>query len=828
MMLAIRLIAVMTGLVLLTATALGWLAHGNGGTPFLSAGLALAGVAALAILPGWLTARKSAPGELDHMAAELRDTTAALLAERRAHELALEQYAQRERMLSAALELARHPIITLTLDGTIKTWNPAAEQLYGFTSAEAIGQNIEIIIPPDRRDEHLAILAKSLREEWVQSLETIRAAKGDRRIDVSIRLRPIKSSTGEIVELAEVTHDLTRKRSAEEKFRLAVESCSSGMIMINSAGEIVMVNNEIERLFGYRREELLGRNVDMLIPARLRSQHVRHRASFARHPETRRMGEGRELFGLRKDGTEFPVEVGLNPIPNSKDPLVLSEIVDISERKRLERLKDDFVSTVSHELRTPLTSISGSLGLLIGGAAGPLPDPAARLLAIAQTNSQRLVRLVNDILDIEKMESGQIAFNFKRVETRALVGQAIEANRGFADGYRVQVRLDAASVAGEVHADPDRLVQVVTNLLSNAIKFSPPDGEVVVALQKRDDVVRISVRDHGPGIPADFRPHMFEKFAQADATDARRKGGTGLGLSIVKQIVSRLGGSVGFDDAPGGGTVFHVDLAGREQVAEKEIDRGGKPDAVRILLCADDPNRAMAIREGLQQFGFATDFAHDRADAIERAAAAPYAAIVVDLDLPGGESSGLIRELRDGARGGMTPVIGMTSDLSRDREATSAFEPDDWVDKPVDPDRLAQVLDRAAVREPNRPPRILHIDDDPYVLQLVARALGPGAAVTSVDSAEAARTALAVGSFDLAVLDIELGPVSGLDLLPELRNREGRPLPVIIFSAQGANLATDPRVQESLNKSRAALDRLVATVQNRLTPRSSPAPKEIV
>jgi PAS domain S-box-containing protein len=287
--------------------------------------------------------------------------------------------------------------------------------------------------------------------------------------------------------------------------------------------------------------------------------------------------EGRPARGIeavteRPDGTR----VNFLPYPtllrDASGRLIgaINLLVDISERKRLERLKDEFVSTVSHELRAPLTSISGSLGLLIGGATGKLPDAAERLLAIAQSNSQRLVRLVNDILDIEKMESNWIAFNFKLVEARAVVQQAIEDNRGFADSYRVRIRLDPASVAGEVHADPDRLVQVVTNLLSNAIKFSPADGEVVASVGRRDDLIRISVRDHGPGIPLDFRPRMFEKFAQADATDAGRKGGTGLGLSIVKQIVARLGGAVDFEDAPGGGTVFHVDLGGREQVSERE------------------------------------------------------------------------------------------------------------------------------------------------------------------------------------------------------------------------------------------------------------------
>ena len=236
------------------------------------------------------------------------------------------------------------------------------------------------------------------------------------------------------------------------------------------------------------------------------------------------------------------------------------------ERKRLDRLKDEFVASVSHELRTPLTSIFGSLSLLLNNAAGHLPEPAARLLAIAHGNSQRLVRLVNDILDIEKMESGQVAFDFKRVESRLLVEQAIEANRGFAESSGVRIRLEDASAVGVVRADPDRLTQVVTNLLSNAIKFSPTDNEVVVAVEEGTDVV-ISVRDHGPGIPDDFKPHIFERFAQADATDAKQKSGTGLGLSIVKQIVERLGGEVGFADAPGGGTIFHIELPHWKHVA---------------------------------------------------------------------------------------------------------------------------------------------------------------------------------------------------------------------------------------------------------------------
>jgi signal transduction histidine kinase len=227
-----------------------------------------------------------------------------------------------------------------------------------------------------------------------------------------------------------------------------------------------------------------------------------------------------------------------------------------NERKRLERLKDEFVATVSHELRTPLTSIAGAIGLLAADTGGKSPGATKRLLTIAHTNSQRLVLLLNDILDIGKMESDSAAFYLKRVEVQPLVKQAIEANRAFAAGYDVRIRLDSPSAAVDVHADPDRLVQAVANLISNAIKFSPRGEEIVVAVESRSDTTRISVRDHGDGVPEEFKPHIFEKFAQADATDARRKGGTGLGLSIVKQIADRLDGIIDFEAAPGGGTIF--------------------------------------------------------------------------------------------------------------------------------------------------------------------------------------------------------------------------------------------------------------------------------
>lgn len=242
-------------------------------------------------------------------------------------------------------------------------------------------------------------------------------------------------------------------------------------------------------------------------------------------------------------------------------------VADAGERIRKDRLKDEFVAAASHELCTPLASIAGALGLLIGGAAGPLPEPAVRLLRIAQTNCQRLIRLSNDILDLEKIASGKLAFRSERLSARAAAEQAIESNRAYADSFGVRVRLEQDAVAGDIYADADRLAQVITNLLSNAIKFSPRGGEVVVTICERNDIVRLAVRDHGPGIPLAFRTRIFEKFAQAAAADAPQQGGSGLGLSIVKQIVARLGGTVGFEDADGGGTIFYVDLPAWAQAA---------------------------------------------------------------------------------------------------------------------------------------------------------------------------------------------------------------------------------------------------------------------
>jgi PAS domain S-box-containing protein len=749
-----------------------------------------------------------------------------------------------EVLQNAILNSADFAIIATDAKGVIQLFNVGAERMLGYAASDMVNK----ITPSDIHDPVEVIArAEGLTAEFgtvitpgfgalafkasrgiEDKYELTKIRKDGSRFPAQVSVTALRDDQTKIIGYLFIGADNSaaqaaiiaakREKVAEEMFRRAVESCPSGMVMADSAGRIVLVNGEIERMFGYRRSELIGQSVDMIVPGHLYAEHIQHRDKLIAQTEILYTPAGRIPVGRRKDGSEFPVEIGLNPIHTDDDLLVLSVIVDTSERKRIDRLKDEFVSTVSHELRTPLTSISGSLGLLVGQCSGQLPQMAQRLLTIAHTNSQRLVRLINDILDIEKLESGRVVFNLSQVDIRQLVEQAIEDNRGYAEGYGVHIRFDTASADCEVNADPDRLVQVITNLLSNAIKFSPADGEVLVTVGKTDNVIRISVRDHGSGVPADFKDHIFTKFAQADGTSSRQKGGTGLGLSIVKQIVERLGGKVSFDDVPGGGTIFFVVLPAWEGTAGREIDLEADAGVSRILLCEDDRDTATAVREGLRQAGFAVDFAYTMTAAIQRVAATRYAAILVDLQLPDGDGVGLILRLRAQTQYRNTPIVVTAGDPERGRNdvRSSRLNVLDWLTKPIDFEHVVRILKSAIVSRPDERPRVLHVDDDHDVLAIVAHALREIADVVSVDSIAGARRALAADRIDLAVLDILLGTDSGLDLLPGLHGNLGNAIPVIILSTHGAGFPCSDQVEAAFSKSSSSLENFVEAVRDRL------------
>jgi signal transduction histidine kinase/DNA-binding response OmpR family regulator len=488
-----------------------------------------------------------------------------------------------------------------------------------------------------------------------------------------------------------------------------------------------------------------------------------------------------------------------------------------AERDRAERdkeiaekaaqLKDEFIATVSHELRTPLTAITASLALMEDDLDPHVGRETKELLDIAHGNSRRLHRLVDDILDIEKLEAGKIAFHLEPVAVQPLLEQALAIDRALAERNGVVLRLvPAQGAAACVHADRDRLAQVVANLLSNAIKFSPRGSEVVLAAEHSDGKVRITVRDHGRGIPAHFTGRVFERFAQADNSDARAKGGTGLGLSIVKEIVQQMGGSVGFADAPGGGTMFFADLPAVE---------AARAPAASILMCAGTQGAIGIAGERLRRDGYRVDWARSTEDATARAGATAYGLVLVDLQSGELDGISLIRKLRGLPGYADTPLIVLcdASGEARPERDIATLNVFDWIHSPLSAEELRAHIEDALGAGAARPARILHLDDDPVVLAALARACHADEHVVAVKTVAEARAAIAAGDFDLAIVDLDLGGAPGMDILPHLRNRDGRAVPVIIYSTHGATPEQAAQVQAALIKSHTSIANLVRVLR---------------
>jgi PAS domain S-box-containing protein len=380
-------------------------------------------------------------------------------------------------------------------------------------------------------------------------------------------------------ELMSEVHDRRRaEQSLSETLSLMqaiFESANQSIISTDVSGVIRTFNRAAERMLGYSAEEMIGKETPVILHDA--PEVSRYAAKLSKElgfeissgfetfvAKTRIVGipDENEWTYIRKDGTRFSVLLSVNPLRDGDGHITgyVGIGYDITERKKIERMKNEFISTVSHELRTPLTSIRGSLGLIAGGLAGQMPPQAKPLIEIAMNNCERLVRLINDILDIEKIESGKMDFRNKPLVLVPLIEQSLLANEAYGRQFGVSFTLTQDVADARIYSDPDRIIQVMTNLLSNAAKFSPEGSTVTVNLARTNGRLRVSVSDQGSGIPAAFREQIFQKFAQADASDARQKSGTGLGLSICKAIVEKLGGTIAFETQLGKGTTFYFEL----------------------------------------------------------------------------------------------------------------------------------------------------------------------------------------------------------------------------------------------------------------------------
>lgn len=362
-------------------------------------------------------------------------------------------------------------------------------------------------------------------------------------------------------------YDITELKQAEmllkdqaQRTQAILDNAVDGIITIDQNGLVSSINKSAMKIFGYTPAEVIGQNVMMLMPEPYSGTHDDYLHNYITSGHAKIIGIGREVAGQRKDGETFPMNLAISEISHNGQRMFIGMVRDITEQKLAERMKNEFVSTVSHELRTPLTSISGSIALINSGTLGELPEQIKVMLDIAYKNSLTLANLINDLLDMEKIAAGKLTFNLQKQAIQPLLEQAIAANKNYGEQYGVHYALTKPADGIQVLADAQRLIQVLSNFLSNAAKFSPVGSSVEIEAQTMGNRIRVSVIDHGPGIPANFRGRIFQKFTQADASDTRQKGGTGLGLAISKELIEHMGGSIGYESEPGQGSTFFFEL----------------------------------------------------------------------------------------------------------------------------------------------------------------------------------------------------------------------------------------------------------------------------
>ena len=736
----------------------------------------------------------------------------------------------RTHLLRAADEAARlaivaertdNAVIITDADGLIEWVNQGFERISGYTLAEAIGRKPGAVLQgPDTDPATVACMRDKLRAGEACQTEILNYHKNGTPCWLSLGIQPIRDDRGHIIRFIAIVSDVTeRKRiesdlkSGEARIRAIVDTVVDGIISIDAHGIIRTINPAAERIFGYSREEMLGHNVNMLMPEPYRSAHDGYLHSYLATGEKKIIGIGREVTGQRKDGSTFPMDVAVSEMRVGDERMFTGVARDITERKRLEQIKSEFVSTVSHELRTPLTSIRGALGLVVGRFADVLPDKARHMLEMAERNSERLTLLINDILDLEKIESGRLEFEFRPDDLVALAQRALEDNEGYARRHDVQLSLDTTLDAAPIHGDAHRLLQVFANLISNAVKYSPAQGTVEIAVLPHAGGWRVAVRDHGSGIPEAFRNRIFQRYAQADSSDTRAQGGTGLGLSIAKAIVERHEGRIGYETESRVGATFHFDLPAWQARIESA------PDAARpasVLICEDNAYVAEILAALLEQEGQGSDIAATAAAARDLLARNAYRLMLLDLTLPDADGLTLLRELRGEPATRALPII-VVSGRAREgqAEAGASVQVVDWLQKPLDRDRFSQAVNQA-LRVGGRP-RILHVEDDLDVVQVVGALLEESADLSHAATCAEARRLLAEQRFDLVILDLTLAVGSGEELLEDLRGG----CPVAIFSGHEPGPDLTRRVSAALTKSQTSNDQLLATIKNILNANGS-------
>ncbi len=705
------------------------------------------------------------------------------------------------------LEAAPDAIVIVNRSGSIHLVNAQTERLFGYTRGELIGRPVETLIPERFRAQHLGHRTNFFGAPQPRAMGSGRQLFGLRKdgseFPVEISLSPLETEDGTLVSSA--IRDITARTKAEGKFRGLLEAAPDAMVIVDGDGRILLVNAQTEMLFGYPRAELMGVSVELLMPERYRPAHAQHRTRYFAEPRVRAMGTGLELYGLRKDGTEFPLEISLSPLETAEGTLVSGAIRDITQRKVLERkiqeasrLKSEFLANMSHELRTPLNAIIGFAEMMHDGVVGDVADDHKEYLSDILSSARHLLRLINDVLDLAKVESGKAAFRREPSDMKALVHEVRDVLRGMAAGKHLRIETELEDL-GPVMVDPGRIKQVLYNYVSNAIKFTPEGGRISLRVTgEAGACFRIEVEDTGIGISPEEFERLFGEFQQLDAGSAKRYQGTGLGLVLTKRIIEAHGGHVEVRSAKGFGSTFCAVLPRWEA---REPSKNSRPPVFRtgssiaVLLLERERATRDWLADQLRSLAARVDAVATCAEARELCRLHAYDGVVLDLLLPDLRAGDALRDLRATPLNYRVPLFALMAGSSE--RGAAGFPLLDLIAKPVLERDLLQALRQALPAPPKGP--VLVVDDDSKALRIIEPILvRAGYRAICLQSSLDALKRSAAEPPALLIVDLLMPELDGFEFIAAFRRLAGcTEVPIVIWTAQDLNAEQQARLRRS-------------------------------